>query len=654
MATKRRANRAQARKIEAQARRVAEREAKKMAKALAKQLGQPGGATAVPRLRPRGLVFRYRYQLAPLAVLAALWLTAYVGLRFEGVAGAVFLAGAVASVVVWLGTRRWLDRPVERLYAATCVASAATWLGWAVSAPERPAVRVHLMASLSAYLPAGPTGAALRVLAVAGVALALPWWHHYRVRPSLRPAWTTLQEVWAARVRPAGKILPGAELANVVGVSGGQSATIELVPGEQTTDDAIAKTGLITSALQASVGSVVIEATEDGVNSRARLMYFKRNPLRDVQHWPGPHLLDPATGVAQIGRYADGQPVNYVFWVPGFGPWHDLISGTTGSGKSSLIDMLLAYERSSPLMVSWLDDTQFGQSVPDWQDHVDWFQDTAEGGLVMLKAVRDVMYDRNRRFARRTWVDHLGRERKGVKGHTPTEEEPVLCVTLEESAPLLRLDGAAEIAADLGKMARKTGIKVRIVNHVPLVSELGGSLPLRDMVSSGNVLVFRTASRFSGEVAFQGVLPVMPNQIPRRGSAGMGFSLGADSRPSMMRTFLVDDPFGYATSGTPGALELPAIEAAGEAYRWRNDPDGGLERPEAGELADGQPARKAETADVVLAILRDKDKAQSTGDLIRETGAAARTVREAVQKLIERGMVHRTPTGHVALIHKEA
>jgi hypothetical protein len=644
VASKSRASRAQRRKIEAQARRAVEREAKR--------LGKQAGATAVSRvIRPRGLIFRYRYQLAPLAVLAALWVAAYFGLRFEDVAGPVLLAGALATAGAWLFSRRWLDRLIERVYAATCLAGAAGWLGWAVTAPDRPATKVPLVASLSAYIPAGPTDAATRVLVVAGVALAVPWWRHYRIRPTARPTWTTLQEVWTALVWPASGILPGATLTNVVGISGGQAATIELVPGKQTTEDAVSKTGIITSALRASMGSLVIEPTEDGVASRARLMYFKRNPLLDVQRWPGPHLLDPATGLAEIGRYADGCPVNYVFWVPGFGPWHDLISGTTGAGKSRLLDMLLAYERSTPLIVSWVNDTQNGQSLPDWQDNVDWFTGSAESGLVMLRAVRDVMYDRSRRFATRSWVDEKGRTRKGVASFTPTAEEPLIVVTLEESSPLLRMDEAVEIAADLGKMARKTGIKVRLVNHVPLVSELGGSLVLRDMVSSGNVLVFRTASRFSGEVAFQGSLPVSPHQLPRKGSAGMGFSLGAESRPSMMRTFLVEDPFGYATSGHPGALELAAIEAAGEAYRWRNDPDGGMARP---EVATGQSARKGETADRVLAILRDKAEPLSTGDLIKETGAAARTVREAVQKLLDRGLVHRTESGAVTLIRREA
>jgi len=91
---------------------------------------------------------------------------------------------------------------------------------------------------------------------------------------------------------------------------------------------------------------------------------------------------------------------------------------------------------------------------------------------------------------------------------------PLLVITIFEAHALLALDGARAIAEDIGKMSRKCGIKLRLETQVPLLDQLGNSTTLRDMVVSGNVVVFRTANRLTGQVAFNGNLPVDPASHP--------------------------------------------------------------------------------------------------------------------------------------------
>jgi len=219
-------------------------------------------------------------------------------------------------------------------------------------------------------------------------------------------------------------------------------------------------------------------------------------------------------------------------------------------------------ERHSGLVVSWLCDPQRGQSLPEWVDHVARFAGTAEAGLELLRDARDVMYARNAHLARVGWTDDKGRTRTGKAYFDPTRRMPLLSVTVEEAHVLLgAYPEAVAICEDVVKMGRKCGVKLRLITQVPLLSQLGNSMTLRDGLAGGNVIVLRTANRLSGQVAFNGTLPVDPAQLPRQfpdGSttSGLGYVLGASDRPATSRSYYVDDPYQWATTGTPALLEV--------------------------------------------------------------------------------------------------
>jgi hypothetical protein len=222
-------------------------------------------------------------------------------------------------------------------------------------------------------------------------------------------------------------------------------------------------------------------------------------------------------------------------------------------------------------MVDWVIDPQNGQSLPDWVDEVDWFAAGVDEGMKVLRGARALMYARNLVFAGREHTDRKGRTKKGMKGFTPTLEYPQINLTIDEAHAILQIPEAVTILAEMGKMGSKCGIKVRLVVHLPLLSELGGSSVLRDMVASGNVFVLRTASRITGQVAFQGALPVDPVTIPRRmpdgsASAGLGFALGADSRRAPMRLDWVEDPLDLIEGIPITHLSDDEARAAGGDY----------------------------------------------------------------------------------------
>ncbi|RAJ61735.1 hypothetical protein K378_04095 [Streptomyces sp. Amel2xB2] len=616
----------------------------------------------------RGIVrfsWRHRRPLAPVhAAITLGTLGAACGAAADGWKTALLLdASLAAGTAWWLRRRRLKDRPLrprEHAYALTSAGTAGALL--------------LAMAARGGIAPPMPGLLLIWLLAV-----GIPWWWHHRIR-DVDGALGEEIELWEQRVAHDRGALTGSWLTNLVGRQDGNgvSALINLPPGELTTEQAVAATGRIASAFGVPPSSVVIEATAEGANNQAELAVYKRNPLQAVHPWPGPHLLDHEAGVAPIGVYPDGGHALYRFWRPGSGPVHDLIAGTTDAGKSRLLDQLLAYERHSPLMVSWVIDPQRGQSLPDWQDAVDWFADSVAEGKKLLKAAQREMYRRNKLLARMEWTDEKGRLRRGKASFTPTKELPLLCLTIEEAHAVLADPQNVKIVEDLAKMARKCGIKLRLVTQVPLLAQLGNSMTLRDMVAAGNVVVLRTANRLSGQVAFNGTIPADPHALPREfpdgsSSSGLGYSLGPQARSSVMRTHFVEDPFEWATTGETTALCADGIATAGTDYAtWRQRRDEAWGTPErADEPAAVSLAKDAAAADAdvdelapvvpaddsaksaICTYLAERDQAR-TGVIAHDLDIPLPTVSQSLRRLAAEGRVRRVRHGVWAAVNTDA
>jgi hypothetical protein len=519
------------------------------------------------------------------------------------------------------------------------------------------------------------------LLLVAGWAVwASVWWLEARTREA-----TALAKVWEERVAAPGKALPGSKLTAERSVKGGRSATIVLPPGDLSVDNAYAATMRIASAYEKPTFSVSVEKHPTDRANLATLMVMERPVTVTVVVWRGPDL-DSATGLSSVGRYIDDEPVTYRWWTPGSGPAHDLISGTTGSGKSRFVDMCLSESRHSPLICDWVIDPQMGQSLPDWvpvpqpdgtvHGGVDWFAKGNRQGLLMLRAVVRVMLHRNAVLAKKVWYDGKGpanggrgRKRIGVSSFTPTVDMPLLVVTIEEAHSLLeQFPEAVDLCEQIAKMARKCGIKLRLIVQYPTLDQIGNSGVLREMLASGNIIIFRTQSRMAANVVFQGSLPVEPHKLPRQmpdgsTSAGLMYCIGGSLRVASSRAFSCEDPYYWATAGTTTVLDAESARAAGPEYEQRHaylfadedQADDAEDGPEGvvltydevkGELG----IERFTCADLVLGALDVADGEPLTvGDIgqfcFSRGKYAIRTVREAIQALREEGTITATPDG---------
>jgi DNA-binding transcriptional ArsR family regulator len=290
--------------------------------------------------------------------------------------------------------------------------------------------------------------------------------------------------------------------------------------------------------------------------------------------------------------------------------------------------------------------------VPDWQEAASWFAGTIPEIRRMLLATERIMNGRKRRRSRERWTDAQRRERIGRGAFTPTAAEPLLVVVIEESPDVLADEVCRRIAARLGKKGRKHGIVLIVVTQVPSLAELGGDLTIRSMLSSTNIVMFRTSDRLSKQMGMPGDLPVDPAALPAAwpdgsGTAGLGYLAAAGGRISPMRAQYVEDPFHWATvEGDVAELEQTAIEDAGAVYAtWRERRAAGLDerddpaptskddaaRPrnlDSGRLA----GRQGTTREAILAHLKYGGEIHS-GPLARDLDVPLPTVSSALRRL---------------------
>jgi hypothetical protein len=613
--------------------------------------------------RATRFTWRHRQGMAPLIATGAAGVAAAV---VPAVGGWPAVAGLTAVGAGELALRlrrprrlrksaRWWHAGAHRLARRRALTmwgriyTAAVWaacFGWLLASTATG----HVLPSLN------PTALAWELCGLA--TLAAPWWASM-LWPKADPAGPEYDHhaVWDEFVGCPGGALPGSRL-DFLDVAPGNtewSADIVLPRGKGTATAAGTATvrERIASAYGVPAVSVNVERHPGGAEDRAHIAVYNANPLQAVKEWPGPQLLDPKTGTAPIGVFADGFTALYRFWRPGSGPVHDLIAGTTDAGKSRLVDMLLAYERHCGHVVSWVIDPQRGQSLPDWQGNVDWFASSAEEGLKMLRRALVYMYGRNAMLAQHEWVDDQGRKRRGVAAFDPVKlGMPILSITIDEAHALFKhYPEAVLICEQLATMGRKCGIRLRVITQVPTLDQLGNSGVLREMLASGNVIVLRTGGPMSGQVALHGTLPVEPHKIPKQwpdGSTTSGLAFGdlPAGRTAMLRTYFTVDPYHWATTGETPTFTDAALELMEDWYKRRDaedkaaTPEDAVPAPAATAPASGRGSARAD----ILAHLRANGQS-TNADLITQLGLKKQTVASSLARLAEAGLIEKVGTG---------
>jgi FtsK/SpoIIIE family len=381
------------------------------------------------------LVWRYRSEVGPLACAAILFAA---GLLVHANRPGYWplplaFAAIAAPVALAAGKRLGLPTRAERVYAAALAVTAGGWL--------------------TAAIAAGPLQSPLPfLLAAGGLLLAIPWWAHRRRR---------------ARVRVERKLDAWPVIAQAVGLSGsrvmeavvdlwGWHARFGLARG-QTIEDVRAKLSAIESGLGTFRGAARVYPTPDNLAHRFELRVLDKDPHADAIPWPGPSITS-ITQPVDLGPFEDANPATVLFLRR-----HALAGGTTGSGKSGCVNVIMANLTACSDVVVWAIDLKQGMELRPWAACLGRLATTPSQARVLLADVAAIIGAR---------ANHLAAG--GKRAWEPSAASPALVIVIDEYAELASLvPGAASDTDTVARLGRAVAVTLIAATQRPTQQAMG-------------------------------------------------------------------------------------------------------------------------------------------------------------------------------------
>jgi len=292
---------------------------------------------------------------------------------------------------------------------------------------------------LAAAAAWGPGTPPLPTVAWLGtLAAGVPWWVDRRRRARVRVA--RIIDRWPTFADAVG--LPGSQVLSAVVDKWGWSARLALRRG-QSARNAVAQVAAIESALAVRPGAVRIEPDPDRAD-RAMLRVVEHDPHATPIPWHAPAAGRSVADPVEVGVFEDGSRVEVRLLYRNV-----LVGGIVGSGKSGVLNVLLAALVSCPDVVVWGIDLKGGMELRPWAGCLDRLATTAADAVGLLRAAL-AEYDR------RTRLRAAARERLWI----PTTADPALIVVVDEYAELP--DEAHRLADSLARRGRATAVNLLI------------------------------------------------------------------------------------------------------------------------------------------------------------------------------------------------
>jgi S-DNA-T family DNA segregation ATPase FtsK/SpoIIIE len=380
-----------------------------------------------------GRMWRYRSELAPFAVAGiTVWTAGFMHTHYRawgwafGAACALVVAVLAAFPSWWRRVRAiWLGRALERAYIACCVAIGGSWLTVAV------------------YI--GPGTGWLPGWALAGTILcAIPWWTSHRRREKVRVE--RILATWPDIADASG--LTGTHPVSALVDAWGWTARIAL-PRGRTADTVISAVPAIESALGVRPGSVRAEPDRHAAD-RAYLRVIDRDPhAQTIGYRPPEPGTATITKPVPVGLWDDGSIVE----VPLLRR-NALVGGITDSGKSNVLNVILAYLAACPDVVVWGIDLKGGMELAPWAPCIARLATTPQQALKMLAdAVTEISIREAEQVAR------------GERLWNPDYDRPAIIIVIDEYAEMP--DDAAEHADSIARLGRAVAVNLLIATQRP-------------------------------------------------------------------------------------------------------------------------------------------------------------------------------------------
>jgi S-DNA-T family DNA segregation ATPase FtsK/SpoIIIE len=344
----------------------------------------------------------------------------------------------IARALAWAWDRCGIPRPVERAYMAAVVAVGGGWLAAAIAAG--PVVKPLLIAAL-----------------VATVVLGIPWWFHRRRRAKVRVEKTI---AWWPHIADAIG-LPGSRIGSVVVDVWGWTARVILQRGT-TTAQAIARIREIESGLGLRPGSVRIFPDARRAD-RCIMRVVENDPHAEPIPWPGKWITS-VTQQIDIGISEDGRPVRILVLRR-----HVLIGGIMGSGKSGILNLIIANLAACRDVILWGIDMKGGMELQPWAACFDRLAFTPDQATALFRDAVGRLDERAARMAA-----------EGKREWEPTPDDPALIIIVDEYAELP--EDARRFADSIGRRGRAVAVDLIAATQRPTQAAMGKDTAVRSQM----------------------------------------------------------------------------------------------------------------------------------------------------------------------------
>ncbi|WP_017590817.1 hypothetical protein [Nocardiopsis ganjiahuensis] len=401
---------------------------------------------------------------------------------------------------------------VDPAHARVCVAAAGVWL---------LAVILIQPAGLAAWWWAGLVG----LLAL--LALGSRFWAHHRIPrvlaavdesgpvPPAPPGEHAVARKWRTRVGNSSGSLPGTKLTDLVEETYGVRGRLHLVPGRQTLDSVRSALGYIASALGVDAADVLVEhvePTEEDPKPDSSILDIKVvtvGMLTTKVPLEGERLVVDGEDVSiRMGPYADGDGQALWRLYTSDSIWGGFVAGSTGSGKSGLIDALaLGIWQTKNTIVIYIDPKNGGSS-PRIFDRAHW---SVGKDPKTWEAILDGLIE---------VIEARGLEnsaRLKVSGFTPTKERPGIVVIVDECHVVI--DGLnAQRWGRVGREGRSAGVQALYASQIYGLQTFGGDDAVRSSATAGNTVALRVSRNQSSMI---NDIPLDPSSLPKITGVGL-------------------------------------------------------------------------------------------------------------------------------------
>ncbi|MBV8540577.1 MAG: hypothetical protein JO364_11600 [Pseudonocardiales bacterium] len=246
--------------------------------------------------------------------------------------------------------------------------------------------------------------------------------------------------------------LTGAQIASVVVDAWGWTARVILRNGKTTTQT-IDKIPAIESSFGLRPGSVRVFPDNHRAD-RCVVRVIETDPHAEPIAWPG----SPVISISQLlplGLFEDGRPVGVLLLRRNV-----LIGGMVGSGKSGILNVILAYLITCVDVRVWGIDLKGGMELQPWQACLDRLATTPDQARALLV---DAVGELDRRAASLAKI--------GVRVWEPAPASPALIIIIDEYAELP--PEAHEYADSIARRGRAVAVNLLVATQRPTQDAMG-------------------------------------------------------------------------------------------------------------------------------------------------------------------------------------